>query len=664
MMDSTSTGAQMKRKLLFEFWRSIPANGRLNAVINFVKMSFDDLDIDQEQEKQLKVFLKNECEKIRVKWVQKQRRLDLFLSEYEQWLNNDLTFDMLILANQSPKPSTSGGRPQKTFMDSSKKTKKRKIQHLLSDYSKDQLSFAAQLSVRASGKRNAAMLMEEVSSASPKRASTYKKARKNLDVQMKQRPYTPEEALAFFIANNFTVQSYKNVQQEAKERGFNAYPCYDYVAKVKEQCYPRVENITVTDISAEVRLDALLNHTAQRICKNILGERLDTNMQNYSLIYKWGCDGSSGHSLYKQPFEDPESTDEYMFIISLVPIKLVNNLQETIWQNPRPSSPRFCRVLKFIYKKESEALIKDECRAIESQIQELVPTLIEVRGVTISVTHQMILTMIDGKVCNVLSDNRSTQRCFICKATSKEMNTALITKEPDDNMYQFGISSLHAYIRTMECLLNISYRQDFCEWQVRGDNKKEMFKTRKDEIKKKFKEVGLIIDKVKPGFGTSNDGNTARAFFYNYTTTARIINLNEGLIHNFGTILAAVASGYEIDSVKFQNYCIKTRKLYLSLYPWYNMPVTVHKILVHGADIIKNSLIPVGQMSEEASEAKNKEIRRVRLGHTMKISRQRSNYDLIKYLLISSDPYISLLRKLPLKQFSRHDRDIKFLLKQ
>uniref|UniRef100_A0A6P7GA10 Uncharacterized protein LOC114335605 n=1 Tax=Diabrotica virgifera virgifera TaxID=50390 RepID=A0A6P7GA10_DIAVI len=308
----------MKRKLLFEFWRSIPANGRLNAVINFVKMSFDDLVIDQEQEKQLKAFLKNECEKIRVKWVQKQIRLDLFLNEYEQLLNNYLTFDMLILANQSPKPSTSGGRPQKTFMDSSKKTKKRKIQHLLSDYSKDQLSFAAQLSVRASGKRNAAMLMEEVSSASPKRASTYKKARKNLDVQMKQRPYTAEEALAFFIANNFTVQSYKNVQQEAKERGFNAYLWYDYVAKVKEQCYPPVENITVTDISAELRLGALLNHTAMRICKNILGERLDTNMQNYSFIYKWGFDGSLGHSLYKQPFEDPESTDEYMFVINII----------------------------------------------------------------------------------------------------------------------------------------------------------------------------------------------------------------------------------------------------------------------------------------------------------------------------------------------------------
>lgn len=92
------------------------------------------------------------------------------------------------------------------------------------------------------------------------------------------------------------------------------------------------------------------------------------------------------------------------------------------------------------------------------------------------------------------------------------------------------------------------------------------------------------------------------------------------------------------------------------------MPATVHKILVHGAAIIKSSIIPIGQMSEEASEAKNKEIRRARLGHTLKTSRYRTNYDLIKHLLVSSDPFITLLRKLPQK-LSKRDIDIRILLK-
>lgn len=45
------------------------------------------------------------------------------------------------------------------------------------------------------------------------------------------------------------------------------------------------------------------------------------------MIYKWGCYGSSGLSLYKQRFENEESTDEYMFIISLVPLRLVPTIK-------------------------------------------------------------------------------------------------------------------------------------------------------------------------------------------------------------------------------------------------------------------------------------------------------------------------------------------------
>lgn len=66
-----------------------------------------------------------------------------------------------------------------------------------------------------------------------------------------------------------------------------------------------------------------------------------------------------------------------------------------------------------------------------------------------------------------------------------------------------------------------------------------------------------------------------------------------------------------------------------------------------------HSIIPLGQMSEEASEAKNKEIRRVRLEHTLKTSRHRTNYDLIKYMLMSLDPYIASLRKLPQKMSTK-----------
>lgn len=60
------------------------------------------------------------------------------------------------------------------------------------------------------------------------------------------------------------------------------------------------------------------------------------------------------------------------------------------------------------------------------------------------------------------------------------------------------------------------------------------------------------------------------------------------------------------------------------------MPVSVHKILFHGSDIIKSCLLPIGQFSEEAQETTNKIIRRYRELFTRKTSRVDTNTDLIK----------------------------------
>nr|CAI5823678.1 unnamed protein product [Callosobruchus analis] len=36
--------------------------------------------------------------------------------------------------------------------------------------------------------------------------------------------------------------------------------------------------------------------------------------------------------------------------------------------------------------------------------------------------HTLLMTMVDGKVCNSLTQNRSSQTCYICGATPKQMN--------------------------------------------------------------------------------------------------------------------------------------------------------------------------------------------------------------------------------------------------
>lgn len=105
-----------------------------------------------------------------------------------------------------------------------------------------------------------------------------------------------------------------------------------------------------------------------------------------------------------------------------------------------------------------------------------------------------------------------------------------------------------------------------------------------------------IFHLYSQGFGTTNDGNTARRFFLDYKTSSRITGIDENLIFRFSIILQAISSGKQINIEKFRNYCKETAEIYVQLYSWYHMPVSVHKLLMHGADICNHfSILPIGK---------------------------------------------------------------------
>jgi len=87
---------------------------------------------------------------------------------------------------------------------------------------------------------------------------------------------------------------------------------------------------------------------------------------------------------------------------------------------------------------------------------------------------------------------------------------------------------------------------------------------------------GVIV--ICIGHGTTNDGNTARTFFRNAEKSAEITGVNLNLIEHFKNILMVMASGQDIDTDSFDEYGVQTAKLFVSLYPWFYMPSSVHKI--------------------------------------------------------------------------------------
>lgn len=324
-------------------------------------------------------------------------------------------------------------------------------------------------------------------------------------------------------------------------------------------------------------------------------------------------------------------------------------------------------VIKFIFTKESEEVIKRETSLIQEQISKLSPIIINEDVVDVVINYKLLFTMVDGKICNSMTNTRSTQTCYICKAKPTEMNDLdkISTKVPIIENYSFGLSVLHSWIRFLECCLHISYRLDVKTYQARGENKTIVQDRKKEIIDKLRQELGILVDQPKPGYGTTNDGNTARIFFRNPELTSRITGLNKELIQRFGVILNTMSSGYKINIEKFNIYAKKTAELFVNNYPWYYMPPSVHKVLIHGSEVIKHAILPIGQLSEEAQEAKNKDFRFIREHHTRKSSRISTNEDLMNYFFLFSDPIISDKSRKKIQNYKKSvNKDVLSLLEE
>jgi len=113
-------------------------------------------------------------------------------------------------------------------------------------------------------------------------------------------------------------------------------------------------------------------------------------------------------------------------------------------------------------------------------------------------------------------------------------------------------------------------------------------------------EVALRMTGIQPG-----------VFFRDPTLSALITGIDETLIRRCSVILQALSSGYRVNATAFHNYAKEIAKLFVSLYTWYYMAASVHKVLTHGSAIVSAALLPIGQPSEEAQEARNKDIKKI-----------------------------------------------------
>lgn len=403
-----------------------------------------------ESEDTLKTSLKSVYKNFIRRWKTSNRCRKTLERKYSKWLDTCVYFSKHVVAVASSSDTQKEtlkkrGRPRKSYNEASARTKKRIIKRASNTVTTPEAARVLSTRLTRKGNRAGASTVKLVAGSTP--TSSRQRLLKLKSYKKACVPYSCEEALSLLIETKLSKQSYNIIRLSSKKHNVDLYPSYPKLVAAKTLCYPG--NIQCSEVCCQVPLQNILDHTAVRILQT-----LEVQLEGeFTLHCKWGFDGSSGHSAYKQVWEEKgEVSDESVFITSFVPLVLTGDDGE-VWKNPRPSSTRFCRPIRLQFVKESKRVIKEEEKYIQNEINNLQ----HFKREGLEIKYSLVLTMIDGKVLCALTDT-STVQCPICKQTAKSSSSWTVSKPINEDVLKYGISPLHAYIRFFEFILAISYR--------------------------------------------------------------------------------------------------------------------------------------------------------------------------------------------------------------
>lgn len=344
---------------------------------------------------------------------------------------------------------------------------------------------------------------------------------------------------------------------------------------------------------------------------------------------------------------------------------------KTLWKNSASQSTRFCRPYSIEYAKEdkdkSMALVAD----VQREIDDVGTIELTMNGHPITVEFNCAFTMIDSKMHTHSTGSSSQSVCPVCGATPVQMNQLDIVRSlpVNQDLVYNCVPRLHAWIKVCEALFNASARQTLKMWRVPtgkptkatqeelasgkdtkaiqeklAEDKRLRAELERQEERIKtmiFQEFGIRFDMVASGQGCTNTGNSARRLFQAPTKFAEILNVEEKLIKNLHSLLLALSSSRTLNPVAIEKMAQETASLWVECVPYFPMPVSLHKLLMHGPDMVKSSPLTSGEYSETALESFHKVVRNTLHNHAMNNTLENCNKSLHRYLLLRSDPLLS-----------------------
>ncbi|KAF9409725.1 hypothetical protein HW555_011015 [Spodoptera exigua] len=291
-----------------------------NCMYNFMELSLKK-ELSDEQKKMLKSFCSTYCYNLNKRWIKSGSRGADFLKNNSDWLGSDVILPDFIkvsvsepiagssqegLASRNVGTSTQIS-PRKPISDLGPKQRTRRVDDLASTLSYEEQTLIYMSSLKARGYNDVADILDYLLK-NPVKVNQVKQ----IIFSEKQNVMSSEKALGTMLSLKLTKWQYNTMRKSVQEEGFDIFPSYYSIQKAKSECYPPKEN-------RYIKIQSLLDKTVERLMKIV---EIGDDKNKLELISKYGFDGASNQSNYKQKSETNED-DSSIFMGSLVPIKLM-----------------------------------------------------------------------------------------------------------------------------------------------------------------------------------------------------------------------------------------------------------------------------------------------------------------------------------------------------
>lgn len=278
----------------------------------------------------------------------------------------------------------------------------------------------------------------------------------------------PFSALEFFISLDLEPDQYEGLMEAFEELATRPHAPFTSLQGWLLSCSPPEEFMVAWHLEARVELQALMQHTAERIIEMNaadIGELIDSSgldTADLTLISTWSIDSATVKADHSSSsvslFEDND-----ILSAAVTPIQMIMNSDPdlTVWFNPMPQSIRFCRPIVLEYDCKDTDHTRKTKLAIEQEIANLKRIrVILPNGKFVHADFRFTLSLTEDNALEFFPEASKTGNCLICGATPDAMNKMEIL-EVDSKGHAppyYNFTPLYVWVQFFEFLMEISFR--------------------------------------------------------------------------------------------------------------------------------------------------------------------------------------------------------------